>query len=61
VGVGSLIEWLCEQGVPAVVVEAGQHEAENSIDVAEQTLLSILSHFGLITPEEPVSFEKPPQ
>ncbi len=59
--VGSLIEWLCEQGVPAVVVEAGQHEAENSIDVAEQTLLSILSHFGLITPEEPVSFEKPPQ
>lgn len=59
--VGSLVEWLCDQGVPAVVVEAGQHEAESSIDVAEQTLLSILSHFGLITPEKPVVFEKPAQ
>ncbi|MCT4654330.1 MAG: succinylglutamate desuccinylase/aspartoacylase family protein [Cohaesibacter sp.] len=59
--IGSLIEWLCKQNIPAVVVEAGQHEAESSIDVAEQTLLSILSHFGLITPEEPITFEKPAQ
>jgi len=58
---GTLIEWLCNQGVPAVVVEAGQHEAASSVRVAERTLLSILSHFGLITPEKPVRFKQPPQ
>ncbi|MCV6547068.1 MAG: succinylglutamate desuccinylase/aspartoacylase family protein [Cohaesibacter sp.] len=58
---GTLIEWLCNQGIPAVVVEAGRHEAQSSIDMAEQTLLSILSHFGLITPKKPIKFKKPPQ
>ena len=58
---GTLIEWLCNQGIPAVVVEAGQHEAASSIKVAERTLLSILSHFGLITLEKPMKFKKPAQ
>lgn len=55
---GSLVEFICKQGIPAVVVEAGQHFEKRAVNVAEKTLHSILSHFGLITLEKPIKIKK---
>lgn len=55
---GTLIGWLCDQSVPAAVVECGQHTAAESVDIAERVLLSVLSGFGLIDAE--VSGENAP-
>jgi succinylglutamate desuccinylase len=51
---GSLVEWMNQQGIASVVVEAGQHVADKSVRVAEKTLLSILSEHGLITLKKPL-------
>ena len=51
--VGSLCEWMCNQGIPTVVVEAGMHEATEAVDQAEITLHSVLSHYGLIELTQP--------
>ncbi|MGI9350369.1 MAG: succinylglutamate desuccinylase/aspartoacylase family protein [Rhizobiaceae bacterium] len=50
---GPLVEWMNDLGIPTVVVEAGQHVDKKSVDVAERTLISILSHHGLISLEKP--------
>jgi len=55
---GSLVEFICKLGVPAVVVEAGQHFEKRAVNVAEKTLHSMLSHFGLITLEKPLKMKK---
>jgi len=55
---GSLVEFMNKAGIPAVVVEAGQHFANNSVRVAEKTLHSVLSHFGIITLEKPIKLKK---
>ena len=55
---GSLVEFMNKENIPAVVVEAGQHFANNSIRVAEKTLHSVLSHFGIITLEKSTKQQK---
>ena len=50
---GPLVEWMNDLGIPTVVVEAGQHVDKKSVDVAEETLFSVLSHHGLISLEKP--------
>ncbi|MEE9454632.1 MAG: succinylglutamate desuccinylase/aspartoacylase family protein [Paracoccaceae bacterium] len=51
---GTLVEWLCKNGVPAVTVEGGQHRSQQAVEVAERVLLSVLSQFKLIRLEEPI-------
>lgn len=55
---GSLVEFMNKSDIPAVVVEAGQHFAKNSIRVAEKTLHSVLSHFKIINLEKPIKHKK---
>ncbi len=55
---GTLCEWMCEAGVPTVVVEAGQHEAAAAVRHAERTLLSVLSFHQLISLDKPSTFKK---
>ncbi len=54
---GTLVEWLCKNGVPSVTVEGGQHRSQSAIDVAEHVLLSVLSHFEFIRLENPILTE----
>ncbi len=46
---GSLIEWMINQGVPSLVVETGEHFSTKAVNIAEQVVLSVLSHYELIT------------
>lgn len=61
--VGTLVEWLCQNNIPTVTIEGGQHVAQSSIDVSFTCLGSLLSHFGLVSsidkiePEQQLSFE----
>lgn len=55
---GSLVEFMNKAGIPAVVVEAGQHFASNSVRVAEKTLHSVLSHFDIIALDKPIKNKK---
>lgn len=49
---GTLVEWLCNQGVSTATIECGQHRAPAAVDVSEAAVLSVLSHFDLIRSEE---------
>ncbi|MEM9330227.1 MAG: succinylglutamate desuccinylase/aspartoacylase family protein [Pseudomonadota bacterium] len=57
---GTLVEWMNDAGIPTVVVEAGQHFAARSVNVAEKTLISLLSNLGLIELEKPLRGKKQP-
>lgn len=54
---GTLVEWLCRQGIPTATIECGQHRAPEAVDVSERALLSVLSHFGLICLESPLNID----
>ncbi|MEM7215725.1 MAG: succinylglutamate desuccinylase/aspartoacylase family protein [Pseudomonadota bacterium] len=55
---GTLVEWMNKNGIPTVVVEAGQHFSNRAVNVAEKTLLSVLSHFGLIELKKPLKTKR---
>ena len=57
---GTLIEWMIDQGVPSLVVETGEHYSTKAVNIAEQVVLSVLSHYGLITLKKPLKQKKRP-
>ncbi len=57
---GTLIEWMIGQGVPSLVVETGEHYSTKAVNIAEQVVLSVLSHYELITLKEPLKQKKRP-
>ncbi len=44
---GTFVEWMNTQGIQTLGIEAGQHIAKNSIDVAVGVLKAILNEYGL--------------
>lgn len=52
---GTLVEWLCQQGIPAVTVECGQHRSQEAVDVATNVLTNLLGRLGVLS-----SVEQPP-
>lgn len=58
---GTLCEWMCNAGIPTIVVEAGQHESASAVRHAERTILSILSSYELIELEKPFMYRKQPE
>lgn len=57
---GTLIEWMIDKGIPSLVVETGEHYSTKAVNIAEQVVLSVLSHYGLITLKEPLKMTKRP-
>ncbi|MDJ0613369.1 MAG: succinylglutamate desuccinylase/aspartoacylase family protein [Rhizobiaceae bacterium] len=57
---GTLIEWMNDLGVPSLVVETGEHYSTKAVNIAEHVVLSVLSHYGLITLKEPLKQKKRP-
>lgn len=51
---GTLIEWMIGQGIPSLVVETGEHYSTKAVNIAEQVVLSVLSHYGLIELAKPL-------
>ncbi len=51
---GTLVEWLCKQGIPTATIECGQHRAQEAVDVSERALLAVLSHFDLLDLASPL-------
>ncbi len=58
---GTLIEWMISQGIPSLVVETGEHFSIKAVNVAEKVVVSVLSHYGLITPMAPVTLKRRPK
>jgi len=58
---GTLIEWIIDHGVPSLVVETGEHFSTKAVNVAEQVVLSVLSHYELINLKAPLKQKKQPK
>lgn len=58
---GTLIEWMIGKGVPSLVVETGEHFSTRAVNVAEQVVLSVLSHYDLITLKTPLKQKRQPR
>ena len=48
------------KGIPSLVVETGEHYSTKAVNIAEQVVLSVLSHYGLITLEKPLKKKRQP-
>lgn len=58
---GTLIEWMIDHGTPSLVVETGEHFSTRAANIAEQVVLSVLSHYGLITLKSPLKTKRRPK